>query len=149
MQTTDKTKKPARTSVKAGAKASQANGPFAMPTGGLEPVFEAFQRSLADAGGANSDWVKRMMEANAEITHFVQHRLAKDREATTELSRCKSPPDTALVYARFVETAMREYSEEMTKLAGLYAEQAQWAMTEVQNQLRSAGKAADKAKGSH
>lgn len=135
MANSDKTGKP-------GAK-----DPFAMQMAGLEPMLDALQRGFAGSASANGDWFKRMMDANSEVTRFVQQRLARDRDVMAALARCKTPPDTAMVYAEFIETAMKEYSEEMTKLADLYAAQANWAMSEMQQRLEAAGEAAGKGAG--
>lgn len=108
--------------------------PVAASTVGFETMIDAFRRGAA---GVPGDWLGRMMDANAEMTRFVHHRWVLDREAMSEFARCTTPPETALVCARFCETAMRDYSEEMARLTQLCADQASEAMTGVQRQLKA------------
>lgn len=101
----------------------------------IEPMIAANQRGFTAAAEAQNHMMKRLAEINSELFGFVSRRLVRDRETAKELAKCHSPQDAVAVCAKFAETAMKDYSEEMGVLAGAYAQSAQQTMEDVQHQV--------------
>lgn len=101
----------------------------------LEPLFAANQRAFRAAAEAQSHMLARMTKTSSEFFDFVNRRLAKDRSAAKEFSRCQTPQDLVAAYAAFVEAATKDYSEEISLLAGSYADQAREVMEDAQLQV--------------
>ncbi|MEM7545392.1 MAG: phasin family protein [Pseudomonadota bacterium] len=101
----------------------------------MEPIIAANQRSFQAAAEAQNHMMKRLALMNKELFGFFNRRLIQDREMAHELARCKTPQDAVAICAKFAETAVKDYSEEVGVLAGAYAEQAQEVMEDVQHQV--------------
>ncbi len=110
-------------------------GPGANPMVGVETLVEMNQRVAKAFAEANSHSFDRMMKVGEEWRTFVGRRMEQDRSVLTELAGCKTAPETVAVCTRFLETAMRAYSEEFERLAGLYAVQARETSEDVQHQI--------------
>lgn len=90
----------------------------------LEPLIVASQRSFKAAAEANGHLLKRLVQLNTELTGFVERRLEQDRRTAKELAACKTPPEAFAVYGRFFERAVKQYSDEIELLAGVFSDQA-------------------------
>lgn len=101
----------------------------------LEPLIVASQRSLKAASQANGHLLKRLVKLNSELTRFVERRLQQDRKTARELAACTNAPDALAVYGRYFERAVKQYSDEMGLLAGVFSDQAREAMDDVQHQI--------------
>ncbi len=55
----------------------------------------------------------------AEGTRFLAHRLRQDLDTQKALLASTSPTEMLEVQARFFETAIEEYSEEVMRLSGM------------------------------
>ncbi len=95
----------------------------------FEAAIVASQKNFQIAAATHTNIMKRMALMHKELFDFVDRRLAKDRETAQNLARCQTPQDAVEVYAKFAETTMEDYSEELGVLANAMAEQAQ-ALTE-------------------
>jgi hypothetical protein len=67
-------------------------------------------------------------EINRQFAEFVNQRLKKDFAAARVLLASKSSEDAFNAQAEFVETALRDYAEETTRLLNLAADIARDAM---------------------
>lgn len=120
------------------ATETQKNNASFMPTlpaFDLEPLIAANQRGLKAAAEAQEHMLHRMAKVSDELFRFVDRRLERDRETAKELGACKSPQDAAKVCGKFFETAVKEYSQEMGLLAGIYADQSREALEDAQHQF--------------
>ncbi|QIE54194.1 phasin family protein [Pikeienuella piscinae] len=108
---------------------------IAVPPLDMEPVFAANQRALKAASEAQAHMISRVTKFNSELFGFVNRRLDQDRCAAKEISRCQTPQDMMSIYAKFAERAMKDYSEEIGLLAGIYADQAREALEDAQHQV--------------
>ncbi|MEM9012534.1 MAG: phasin family protein [Pseudomonadota bacterium] len=107
----------------------------ALPGFDIEPLIAANQRGLKAAAEAQEHMLRRIAKMHEELFRFADRRLQHDRSTARELAACKSPQDAAAVCGKFFESAMKQYSEEVTLLAGLYADQARETMEDVQHQV--------------
>ncbi|MEM7057117.1 MAG: phasin family protein [Pseudomonadota bacterium] len=117
------------------AKATEASVASMVPQFDLEPLIAASQRSLKAATEAQDHALRRMTKLNSEIYRFINRRLDQDRDMVKELATCKTPMDAAGVCGKFMENAVKQYSEEMGLMAGIYADQAREAVEDVQHQV--------------
>lgn len=104
----------------------------------FEPVFAASQRGMQAAAEAQAHLVNRLTQINSELFGFVDRRLRRDRETAKDIAHCKNPQEMLEVCSRFAERAMKDYSEEVGLIAGLYADQAREAMEDAQHQVETA-----------
>ncbi|MGF1503491.1 MAG: phasin family protein [Paracoccaceae bacterium] len=107
---------------------------------------ESGLRAMAEA---QEHFIERLALVNREIAAFVDRRLKHDRETVHALAACKSPQELVAVWGKFVETASRQYAEEMGTLAGMGVDHAREAAEDVQHELEETMKPAedDSAKG--
>jgi hypothetical protein len=101
----------------------------------FEPMIAVNQRGMRAAGDAMVQMFARWEALSAELARFVDRRLEADREAAKAMAACGSPQQAAEVYAKFVETAVQHYSQEIGLLAGLAADQGR---DTVENATRAA-----------
>jgi hypothetical protein len=59
---------------------------------------------------------KMMAEWNAEMSHFLSHRVARNGGAIGSVTKCQSLPEVFSVQARWVQDAADDYLKEMSKL---------------------------------
>ena len=104
----------------------------------IQPLFAVNQRSFQAAAEANAQAMKRMSRVSEEMFRFVDQRLKQDRDVVKEFATCKSPQDAASVCGEFFQTAVQQYSEELGRLAGLYADQTIEALDDAQRQVDQA-----------
>ncbi len=109
-----------------------------MPNFDIEPLIAANQRGLQAAAEANAHALQRMSKVSGEMFRFVDQRLKQDRDVVKEFATCKSPQDAAAVCGKFFENAVQQYSEELGRLAGIYADQAMEALDDAQHQVEQA-----------
>ncbi len=102
----------------------------------FEAAIVAGQRSFKIAAATHTSMMRRMASMNKEVFDFVDRRLAKDRETAKNFARCQTPQDVVEVYAKFAETTIKDYSEEIGVLANAIADQAQALTEEFQNQVK-------------
>jgi len=102
----------------------------------FEPFVAVNQRGLSAALEVNDHILKRMAKVGSEVFQFVDRRLKHDLDTAKDLASCTTPQDAVTLYGQYVETTMRQYSEEISLLANLYSEQARETMEEVQQQAR-------------
>ncbi|MEO0361738.1 MAG: hypothetical protein AAF322_11545, partial [Pseudomonadota bacterium] len=55
-----------------------------------------------------------------------------------QIARCRNVQECVEVWSRFLETAIKDYADEATLMAGLYADQAKEAANDVQHQVERA-----------
>lgn len=101
----------------------------------MEPVVAANQRALKVAAEAQQHMLSRMTRVNSELFGFVSRRLEQDRCVVKEFSRCQTPQDMMSIYTKFAKQAMKDYSDQIGLLAGLYADQARERLKDVQHQV--------------
>ena len=106
-----------------------------MPKLDVEAIIDANQRSLLAAAEAQNHMLRRMSRFNEEMMRFVNQRLEQDREAAKTLTACKTPMDAMAAYGRFLELAVKDYSEEMGLMAGIYADMARETVEDAQHQV--------------
>ncbi len=56
-----------------------------------------------------------------EVGQFISDRLAKDAEAIRQALTCRDWAAALEIQGRWVDETLRDYSEEIKKLSGLYA----------------------------
>lgn len=88
-------------------------------------MIAANQRGFEAAAEAQRRMLGRMSQVTSEVMNFVGRRLERDRDTVRRLADCRSPQDAVALYGEFVESAVKEYTEEIGVLAGLCADQAQ------------------------
>jgi hypothetical protein len=105
--------------------------------GGLDAsrLMEANQRTLRAALEAQSHGFQHCAKIGTSVFEFVQRRLKHDAELAQTLGAAKTPQDAYAAYHDFFDTAVREYSDEFTALATLYAEQTKEAMQDAEHQV--------------
>lgn len=109
---------------------------------GIEPLLQANQRGVEAVAEANSQVLENVAKFNSEILHFVNQRLDHDRKAAKELAACSSPQEAYEVCGKFLESAMKQYSDEMGIIAGLYTDHLRQTIENTQNQLKETVKSA-------
>ncbi len=102
----------------------------------FEAAIVAGQRSFKIAAATHTNMVRRMASMNKEVFDFVDRRLAKDRETAKNFARCQTPQDVVEVYAKFAETTMTDYSEELGVMSNAIAEQTQALTEDFQKQVK-------------
>ncbi len=102
----------------------------------FETAVVASQRYFKVAGEAQTNILKRMALMNEEVLNFMDRRLAKDRKAASDLSRCQTPQEMADVCTKFANAALTDYSEEIGVLASAMTEQAQALAEDFQYQIQ-------------
>ena len=65
-------------------------------------------------------WFSTMTEYQRGVGQFISDRLAKDAEAIRQALSCRDWTAALEVQGRWVDETLRDYSEEITKLTGLY-----------------------------
>jgi len=110
-------------------------GQFAPAPFDIEPVIAMSQRNLRAGLEAQRQMLDRAARLNGEMLEFLDTRLEQDRKAAKELAGCKTMADALEVSAQFFETAFKQYSEEMGKVAGLCADQAKETMEDLRSQV--------------
>ena len=66
-------------------------------------------------------WWSTMTEYQREVGQFISDRLAKDAEAIRQALSCRDWAAALEIQSRWMDETLRDYSEEMKKLTGLYA----------------------------
>lgn len=106
------------------ASNGQANPFAAMMSTWMSP--NAFQSGSAENMTAFSEASTAMMKGTMglfqETSRFVSDRLTKDLGAMQAFGGCRSPEDIFRVQAEFFDTAIRDYSDEASKVAQIAAE---------------------------
>lgn len=98
-------------------------------------LVESNHRALRAALEAQSHGFRHMAKIGASVFDFVQRRLKHDAEFAQAVGTARNPQEAYEAYHDFFDTAVREYSDEFTALAGLYAEQTKEAMQEAERQV--------------
>ncbi|MFT7040634.1 MAG: hypothetical protein ACJAW4_003362 [Paracoccaceae bacterium] len=106
-----------------------------MPPLDMVPIIAANKRGLEAATQANTHALKRMALVNRELFGFVTRRLEHDRAAVKQLSTCKSPQDAMALFGTFFETAMRQYSEEISQMSAMYVELTTKTFADVEQEI--------------
>ncbi|MCR9176925.1 MAG: phasin family protein [Alphaproteobacteria bacterium] len=113
-------------------------GASAVPPVDIEPLLEVNQRGIEAVAQANSHVLQNMARLNSEIFQFVSRRLEHDRKTAKEFAACSSPQEAYSVCGKFLESAMKQYSEEMGVITGLYTDQLRQTIEDTQHQLHEA-----------
>ena len=79
-----------------------------------------YEFSTGPLAGAET-WWSTMTEYQREVGQFISDRLAKDAEAIRQALSCRDWTTALELQGRWVDETLRDYSEEMKKLTGLYA----------------------------
>lgn len=82
-----------------------------------DTVFGSVQTALK----AMTDWQQEMLT-------FTTHRIERNAEAYGELLRCKSFDEMSALQQNWAKSASKEYSEHLSRLAGLTQTAIQSAM---------------------
>ncbi|MEL6280504.1 MAG: phasin family protein [Pseudomonadota bacterium] len=140
--TTDTAKKNSPSSSAPGNGAGQE----AAENGVANPFAEAMSTWMSPNAfqSGNADNLSAMSEASGaamkgamgffqETSRFMSERLKKDVETMQALSGCRTPEDFFRVQAEFFDTAIRDYSDETSKVAKLVAETTQGACEPLQD----------------
>ena len=61
----------------------------------------------------------------AEGTRFLAHRMRQDLDTQKAILACKNPAELLEIQARFFETAVEEYSEEVMRFTGMVVRAAE------------------------
>ena len=69
-------------------------------------------------------WMSTMAECQHEVGRFITDRLGKDAEAMRQTLTCRDWTAALELQGRWMDETLRDYSEEMKKLTGLYAKGA-------------------------
>ena len=96
---------------------------------------------LSKAGIRNAETVSRSMSAcvngamqfNGEMMEFFSARVRKDLDSSRRIVEAKSAEDAYRAQAEFVESTIRDYADEASKLLNMAAEIAKNAMTPVED----------------
>jgi hypothetical protein len=115
---------------------AKANKPGTIPSLDFDPLLQANKRSVEAVAEANSQVLENVAKFNNEILQFVNQRLEHDRKVAKELAACSSPQEAYGVCGQFLESAMKQYSEEMGIIAGLYTDHLRQTIENTQNQLK-------------
>jgi hypothetical protein len=62
---------------------------------------------------------KTIIERNAEVGHFISHRVARTSETMARLAKCQSLPEIIAVQTQWWQDAADDYIRQATKLAEL------------------------------
>ncbi|MGO4387802.1 phasin family protein [Microvirga sp. 2YAF29] len=65
---------------------------------------------------ATEAWFSATAECQREAIGFISKRLDKDGETIRAMMSCKDPADIAAIQSRWMEEALRDYSNEAGKL---------------------------------
>ncbi len=88
-----------------------------------ETVTDAMEKlQAAGLGSVNkmgSVWLKDMAALNSEVLGFVADRIREDIRTQQEIMHCKDLGDLQRIQAKFVRTAIEQYTEETGKLVEL------------------------------
>jgi len=123
-----------------------AKSPFAGPLSApldLRALGTANQPGLAAMADMHQHMLKRAADVNGEMLSFLKRRLESDSQCMKELTTCKSLPEVYSTYAAFMQKMMRDYAEEMSAVATLYAGQAEETVEEMQEQVGQMAEAAN------
>jgi hypothetical protein len=133
---------------KSGMERALSLTPMPMPQFDIEPLIAVNQRGVKAAAEAQDHMLRRVSAMSDEVFRFLDRRLERDREVVRELSSCRSPQDAVALYGQYFEETMKQYSEEMGLLAGLYSDQAREALEDAQHQIEDGvGEAQDQFEG--
>jgi len=59
---------------------------------------------------------KTFSEWNAEVSHFLSQRVARNSEAMGRMAKCQSVPEVCTIQAQWVQEAADDYMKQMSKL---------------------------------
>lgn len=80
---------------------------------------------------------KRLLDGywayNHELLNFLSHRLEEDAQIPKRLADCHEPREAVKIYLDFTQEMMREYAEEMQKLARMSGEIMTGALSDAVN----------------
>lgn len=66
-------------------------------------------------------WLSTMAECQREMLEFMASRLEKDGETIREAVSCRNIGDALAVQSRWIDEALHDYSNEATRLIGIYS----------------------------
>lgn len=120
-----------------GDKATQHSGtrPLPKPPFDAARLIETNQRAMHAALEAQNHGMQHMAKIGTSVLEFVQRRLRHDAELAQRLGTVKAPEDAYEAYHDFFDIAVREYSDEFSALATLYADQTKETMHDVERQV--------------
>ncbi len=79
---------------------------------------------LSGAPAGAETWLATLAEYQHEVGQFISDRLAKEAEVIRETLSCRDWTSALVVQGRWVDETLRDYSEGMKRLAGLYSKSA-------------------------
>jgi hypothetical protein len=59
---------------------------------------------------------RTVSEWNAEVSHFLTHRVSRNTEAMTRIAKCQNYPEVFTIQAQWVRDAAGDYLKEWSKL---------------------------------
>ena len=59
---------------------------------------------------------KKFSEWNAEVSHFLSQRVARNSDAMGRMAKCQSYPEVCTIQAQWVQEAADDYMKQISKL---------------------------------
>jgi hypothetical protein len=109
--------------------------PSPVPPFDAARMIETNQRAMQAALEAQNHGFQNMAKIGSSVLEFVQRRLQHDAELAQRLGTAKAPQDAYEAYHDFVDTAIEEYSAEITALASLYVDQTREAIRDAERSV--------------
>lgn len=113
-------------------------GTYPGPAIDVEPFIAASQSTLRAMARTHEHMLRHALDMNGELFAFVERRLDTDRETAREIAGCATMAEAYGICGNAMTRMMRDYSDEMGKIAGLVASQARETMEDVQSQIATA-----------
>lgn len=110
-----------------------------------EAIVEMNSASIQTITKMSDVMMKGVATLNEEMSRFASMRFSEDMEAQKSFMACKSPIEAFSVCSTFMQSAMREYFEEVRTLSGIATEISQQSLTPVEEQTEEILKAANGA----
>ena len=109
--------------------------PFPTPPFDAARMMENNQRAMRAALEAQNHGLQHAARIGTSMFEFLQRRLQRDAELAQRLGSVKAPQDAYEAYHDFFDLAVREYSDEFSALATLYADQTKEVMQDAERQV--------------
>lgn len=108
-----------------------------------EAIMEMNSANIQTLTKMSDVMMKGVATLNEEMSRFASTRFSEDMEAQKSFIACKSPVEAFSLCSSFMQSAMREYFEEVRTLTGIAAEISQQSLTPVEEQAEEILKAAN------
>ncbi|MCB1476229.1 MAG: phasin family protein [Rhodobiaceae bacterium] len=101
------------------------------------PFATAMPDSVRQMSGMQGRMLSACMKYNLEYLEFLKRRVEKDIALVQEMSAKDSPSDMMSACADFLRAAYADYSDEMSKFAGMSSSLLDEAKAETTRQIES------------